>query len=200
MRKIRSLWLPLSQADRLLIQKAPAFSSRDTLLCNIKNQKMRYLLLSGIFALTISASYSQISFKVDDDISYSDFRVRVGDDVSHADIRIRIGSDISYEDFTVGITSNKNQANFIISESNYTDYKIRAGDDVSHADLRIRAGDDVSYADLRIGIKKSGTVDYIVYTEKDFISLRDLVIALLPAINSHTDFEHDELNELFEDL
>ena len=40
---------------------------------------------------------------------------------------------------------------------------------------------------------------YIVYTEKDFISLTDLVIALLPAINYHTDFEHDLLNELFID-
>nr|MBC8213467.1 hypothetical protein [Candidatus Neomarinimicrobiota bacterium] len=69
----------------------------------------------------------------------------------------------------------------------------------SYPDLRLRVGDDVSYPDLRIEIRKSGTVDYIVYTEKDFISLRDIVIALLPAINHHTEYENDDLKELFED-
>lgn len=53
---------------------------------------------------------------------------------------------------------------------------------------------------MTIKINKSGTVNYIIYTEKEFISLRDIVIALLPAINYHSDFKHDALNELFEDL
>ena len=44
---------------------------------------------------------------------------------------------------------------------------------------------------------KSGTVDYIVFTEKDFITLRDLTAAF-SAINYHTDFEHKELNDWLE--
>ncbi len=159
---------------------------------------MKQFLALLAFLISLSVQ-SQITFYVEHDISYPDFRVRISDDVSYPDIRIKIGSDVSYEDFTVGITSNKSQAQFIISESIYSDYTVRADDDVSYPDLRIRAGDDVSYADVRIEIRKSGTVNYVVYTEKDFITLRDLVVALLPAINYETDFKFEEINELFEE-
>ena len=154
------------------------------------------LLLFVLAGLTVK---SQLTFFIDDDISYPDFRVRIGEDVSYPDIRIRIGSDVSFEDFTVGVTSNKSQAQFIVSESRYSDYTVRAGEDVSYPDLSIKAGADVSYPDITIEIRSSGIVDYVVYTEKDFITLRDIVIALLPAINTETGFKFDELKEVFKE-
>ena len=160
---------------------------------------MKWIItLIVLFSLTIK-SQGQITFRVESDIYYPDFSVKIGDNVYYPDISIKIGKDVYYPDFTVGITSNKSQANFVITTSNYADYSIKASDDVYYPDLSIKAGNDVYYPDLTIKILTSGTVDYIVYTEKEFISLRDLVVALLPAINYHTDFEHDELNELFED-
>ncbi len=165
---------------------------------DIKKIKMKELIF-GLLIFTCFTLQAQVSFYIDDDISYPDFSVRISDDVSYPDITIRIGSDVSYEDFTVGVTSDKSQAQFIISESRYSDYTVRADDDVSYPDLSIRAGDDVSYPDVTIEIRKSGTVDYVVYTEKDFITLRDIVIALLPAINYETEFKFEEINELFED-
>ena len=109
------------------------------------------------------------------------------------------GGILSFEDFTVGVTSNKRQAQFIVSESRYSDYTVRAGEDVSYPDLSIKAGADVSYPDITIEIRSSGIVDYVVYTEKDFITLRDIVIALLPAINTETGFKFDELKEVFKE-
>jgi hypothetical protein len=91
---------------------------------------MNIKLLLGLIIFNVCFSYSQTTFKVEDDVSYPDLRVKIGDDVSYPDIRIKIGSDISYEDFTVGIT---------------------------------------------------------------------LAIALLPAINHHTEYENDTLRELFDD-
>lgn len=76
----------------------------------------------------------------------------------------------------------------------------RVEDDIYSPDFSVKIGNEVNYPDLIIKINKSGTDDYVGYTEKEFISIRDLVKALLPAINYHTDFKHDELNEQFEDL
>lgn len=165
---------------------------------DLKRERIKHFII-GLLLFTSCTLQAQVSSYIDDDISYPDFSVRISDNVSYPDIAIRIGSDVSYEDFTVGVTSDKSQAQFIISKSRYSDYTVRADEDVSYPDLSIRAGDNVSYPDMTIEIRKSGTVDYVVYTEKDFITLRDIVIAILPAINYESEFKFKEVNELFKE-
>ncbi|MGQ1948528.1 hypothetical protein ACT3CD_15650 [Geofilum sp. OHC36d9] len=154
-------------------------------------------LIVGILCLTGFSLQAQVTFFIDDDISFPDFSIGIGDDISFPDIKIEIGSEVSFEDFTVGVTSDKNQAQFIISKSQYSDYTVRADDDIPFPDLRILAGDDVSFPDVTIKLQKSGTVDYLVYTEKDFMTLADMVIALLPVINHETKFDCEKINNLF---
>lgn len=126
----------------------------------------------------------QITFKVSDDVYYSD-------------ISIKIGSDVYYPDFSVGISSNRYQADFIITENSYADFNVKAGSNVYYPDLSIKAGKNVYYPDISVKLVNSGTVDYVIYNEKDFINMADIISALLPVIHKHTDYQHDALNELF---
>jgi hypothetical protein len=43
---------------------------------------------------------------------------------------VKIGERVNFEDFTVGVTSNKNQADFIITNSTISDFSIKASEDV----------------------------------------------------------------------
>ncbi len=159
---------------------------------------MKHLITFILVSLLAFHSNAQIiSFKVESNTSRPDFRVRIGENVSYADIRIQVGPDVIYEDFTVGITLDRTNADFVITESNLADYRVKAGPRVSYADLRILAGEYVSYPDLKIRIKDGGTVDFTVYTEKKRINTRDLIIALLPAIDDYTDFIDEELYYFF---
>ena len=150
------------------------------------------------FSLFSFLSIGQTTFNVESDNFYPDFKLKISEEVFYPDMSIKIGKNVYYADFTVGITQNKSQADFIITKSSYADYKIQAGDDIFYPDFSIKAGPDIFYPDLSIKIMTSGTVDYIVYTEKEFITLRDLVSSLLPVINFKTDFKHKKLNDLFE--
>lgn len=156
--------------------------------------KTQSIFVIVLLLLCIKTLVGQITFYVDENISYPDISVKIGDNVSYPDVRIKIGENISYEDFTVGITNQKSQANFIITTSKYrADKTIRANENISYPDLRIKVGENISYPDVRIEIKKSGTVDYIVYTEKAFMTMEDLIIALLPAINKEMDYELEDI-------
>lgn len=86
----------------------------------------------------------------------------------------------------------------MLFKSSKADFTIHASDDIYYPDISICAGEDVSYPDLTFKVEKSGTVDYIVYTEKSYISLNEIVIALLPAINQNTKWEHEVLKKLFD--
>ena len=45
-------------------------------------------------------------------------------------IRVKIDERVTFADFTVGVTSNKNQADFIITNSIVSDFTIKASEDV----------------------------------------------------------------------
>ncbi|MEX0981342.1 MAG: hypothetical protein WD577_05450 [Bacteroidales bacterium] len=159
---------------------------------------MRILITFLVTIFSVNA-FTQISFYVDEDLSYPDISVKIGTNVSYPDIRVQIGENISYDDLTIGVTNSKSKADFVIVKSKYqADKTIRASDNVSYPDIRIQAGESVSYPDIRIEIKKTGTVNYLVYTEKAFMSMNDLVIALLPVINKHLDYKFKDIPKYIE--
>jgi len=154
------------------------------------------LLILTVLWANIGYAEEQITFKVSPDIIVGDLEVKIGENVIVPDITIKIGKNVIIPDFSVGVTSKKSQAHFVITTSIIADYEIKAGPDVIVPDLSIKAGSDVIVPDLTIKINTSGTVDWIVYTEKEFISINDLVIALLPVINYKTKGQHTKLNEM----
>lgn len=153
----------------------------------------KILIIIVIIIIFSDSGIAQLTFRIESNILYPDLSVRISENVSFPDIRVKIGEGVNFEDFTVGITSKKDQADFIITKSRYPELTVRASENILFPDIRIKAGKNVSFADVTIKIKKKGTVDYIVYTEKAYISLTDLVVALLPAINKEMDYKFKKI-------
>ena len=154
---------------------------------------IRSVSIFFVIVIFTMCGYSQITFKIDSDIFFPDLRVQISENILFPDIRVKIGEKASFADFSVGITSNKNQADFIITKSAFADYTVKASEKVMFADLSIKAGANVFFADVSIKIKKTGIVDYIVYTEKNYITINELIVALLPAINQAMDYQFDSI-------
>ena len=153
----------------------------------------KFLTIIAILIIFSHTAIAQISFRIESDILYPDLTVKISENVFFPDIRVKIGESILFEDFTVGITSNRSQADFIITTSRYPEFTVRASENIFFPDISIKVSENVLFPDVRIEIKKTGTVDYIVYTEKEYISLIDLVVALLPAINMEMDYKFEKI-------
>lgn len=157
---------------------------------------MKYILFIAFSMLITFNLNAQIVFKSGENVTSADLRVRVSENVILADIRVRIGENVTFADFTVGITNQKSKADFIVTEGYNYDLRIRAGEKVILADIRIRAGESVILSDVRVKIKTSGTVDYLVYVDKDIITMNDIVIAILPALNKEMDYEFEDVPKI----
>lgn len=150
---------------------------------------MKYFSLIIFLFFLQNNLFCQISFKIEENIISFDLSVKVSESTISPDITVKIGYSVYSPDFTAGISSSKSNADFIITKSNNADIIIKAGESIISPDISIRAGENVSSQDVTIKILKTGNVDYFVYTENDFISLSDLIIALLPAINKKLDYK-----------
>lgn len=153
----------------------------------------KLLIIIAIIIIFGDPAIAQLSFRIESNILYPDLSVRISKNVIFPDIRVKIGESVLFENFTVGITSNRNQADFIITTSRYPELTVRVSENILFPDISIKAGENVLFADVTIKIKKTGTVDYIVYTEKSYISVTDLVVALLPAINKEMDYKFKKI-------
>jgi|LSQX01.2.fsa_nt_gb hypothetical protein len=159
---------------------------------NIKDIVKIISIFLIIFVYSICGN-AQISFKINGNSFLSDLTVSISDKILFPDISIKIGEEVFFENFTVGITANKNQADFIITDSTFADVIIKISESVLLADLSIKAGKAVLLPDVTIKIKKTGVVDYAIYSEKEYITLQELVIALLPAINQELNYKFDNI-------
>ena len=74
----------------------------------------------------------------------------------------------------------------------------KVSDDTYSPDITVKIGSDVYYPDITIKLVKSGTVDYVIYNEKNYTSMADIISALLPVIHKYTDYQNDALNKLFQ--
>lgn len=154
---------------------------------------IRSVFIFFVILIFSACGNAQMSFKIDRDVFLPDLSVKISENTMLPDIKVKIGERVSFEDFTVGVTSNKNQADIVITNSTISDFSIKASEDVFLPDLSVKAGEDVLFADVTIKIKKTGMVDYIIYTEKGYISIEELVVALLPAINKVMDYQFDSI-------
>lgn len=153
----------------------------------------KIIIIFFFIAFQISFCKAQMTFKIDRNIPFPDFSVNISENVSFPDITVKIGEDVSFEDFTIGITHNKNQADFIITKSMNPDFKVMASENISFPDIRVKAGEDVSFPDITIEIKDPVGVDYLIFSEKPYISLNEIVIVLLPVINKELDNKFEKI-------
>ena len=159
---------------------------------NIKDIVKIISIFLIIFVYSICGN-AQISFKINSSSILSDLTVNISENILFPDVSIKVGEEVLFENFTVGITANKNQADFIITESAFADVTIKISESALLADLSIKAGKSVQFPDVTIKIKNSGVVDYIVYSEKEYITLQELIVALLPAINEELNYKFDKI-------
>ena len=140
-------------------------------------------ILFIIFNLTFLLINAQFQFKLSNSYN-ADIDVRFTDSYN-ADVDIRFVESEYQADFTVGFTNSKSDATVLISKNSYNaDLDVRITDSYS-ADIDIRITDSYN-ADVDIMIKKSGIVDYLIYSE-EWPDKNELLIACLPIINAYTD-------------
>ena len=158
-----------------------------------RNTKMRFYIL--FFFLAIYLSYGQYEIK----ISYLDLFSKSNHlDVRftnsrYADLDIRFVESEYSADFTVGFTNTKSKANIAVTNSSSADLNVSLIDAFSgNADLDVRITNNSS-ADLDIMIKKSGTVDYLIYSHEFFdgedymMDKEEIIVACLPIIKCFKD-------------
>jgi hypothetical protein len=117
---------------------------------------------------------------------------------NYADIDVRFVNSEYSADFTVGVTNKKNEATAAITESNYADLDIKITDS-NYADIDIKITES-NYADIDIMIKTTGTVDYLIYSNK-YLDKNEIIVACLPIIKTYTDnkIKEDKIPLFFKD-
>ncbi len=153
----------------------------------------RFLFLVTVFAFQITVSNAQVTFRIGANVPFSNLSIKISESVSFPDLTVKLGEDVPFPDFTVGITTDKASADFILTGEKPADFIIKASESVAFPDLKIKAGEEVAFPDVSIEILKAGAVDYLVYTDKAYISLQEIVIALLPAINKELDYKFPKI-------
>ena len=165
-----------------------------------KFEKLLTHLLFVSLTIFIVEGKAQLSFLVAENILYPDFNLVISENSFFPDFSINISRSVRYPDFTVGFTNIKSKADFIISNSNNAYYKIKVSNNSFSPDLRINVGENILYADLSILVATSGSVDYLIYSDKDFPGVNDIIASLLLVIHAKTKFKNDALNRLFKNL
>lgn len=166
---------------------------------NAKSQVMKRFTIVLLLFLQFSMQGQIYTAKVDKDMWSPDVRVQISKDLFNPDVTIQFGSSIPNPDISIGLTDNRYNADFVITDS-YVDVNIQYDDDIWSPDFSIKYGDNFYYPDFSIKWVKSGTVNYLIYTNQDFLTPEEIICALLPMINAKMEFQFDALNDAFDAL
>jgi len=160
---------------------------------------MKGFTLFIFFLLQFSLNGQIYSARVDKDIWSPDARIQIAKDIFYPDLTIQFGTSVLYPNISVGLTDSRYNADFIITDS-YSDVNIQYDDDTWSPDLSIMYGEDILYPDFSIRWVKSGTVNYLIYADEDFLTPQEIICVLLPLINAEMEFQFDALNEAFDEI
>ena len=160
---------------------------------------MKRFTLAILLLFQFSLSGQIYSAKVAKDVWSPDVRIKISKDTYYQDITIQIGSSVLFPDISVGLTDSRNNADFIITDS-YGDVNIQYDDDTWSPDFSIKFGEDFYNPDFKIKWVKSGTVNYLIYADQDFLTPQEIICALLPLINAKMEYKFDALNEAFDEI
>lgn len=152
---------------------------------------MRYIIIILIFfSSNIGAQY--IVNLANSGFS-SDLDVKIEEGILYADIDVELSESVLYEDFTIGFTTSIERADVVISNSSiYSDISIFLSESI-YPDLTVDVSESQLYEDIGIEVKRSGYVDYLVFSADENLTREKLVAALLPIINAYLEYEFDEI-------
>lgn len=74
-----------------------------------------------------------------------------------------------------------------IKDSGYGDLSIRIKES-GYGDISVRIKES-GYGDVSIRIKESGTVDYLIYSDKEWVSKSEIIAALINVIKQKAGYE-----------
>jgi hypothetical protein len=168
--------------NSLLKQRNKAYT---TTLANIKmnNMKLKILLLLFLSFFTHTL-LSQEIVRIKDS-GFGDESIRIKES-GFGDISVRF-KDSGFGDFSVGFTNSKSKADYVLKYSGFGDRSVRIKES-GFGDISIRIKES-GFGDVTIRIKESGTVDYLIYSENDYVPKREIVAALINVIKKEAEYE-----------
>lgn len=169
------------------------------LFMNDRPDGMKRFTLVILLLLQFSLRGQIYTVNVDKDIWSPDARIQIAKDVFYPDLKVLFGTSVLYPNISVGLTDSRYNADFIITDS-YSDVNIQYDENTWSPDLSIMYGEDILYPDFSVRWVKSGTVNYLIYADDDFLTPQKIICALLPLINAEMDFQFDALNEAFDQI
>lgn len=151
---------------------------------------MKKLLLTKLLIGIAVPLFAQYAAKVNEGKADGDINIKISSDVHFEDLSVKVSHNVDFEDITIRFTDFEREADLIISDSSKPDFKVNMVSNFE--DLVILTSNNINFEDIGIEIRKSGRVDYLVYSDLDLLSREMLVCAMLPIINLHLD-EKDKL-------
>jgi len=144
------------------------------------------ILFSLMLLMSVTRVHAEETFFISESIISPDLSVEIGESKISPDITVQIGKSNVNADFSVGISHKKEDANIILTDSSYNPkYEIEMSNSIISPDLTIEVGKSKISPDVTIDIKRTGKVNYTVYSESGLLSLNKLTVCLLPAITKH---------------
>ena len=102
------------------------------------------------------------------------------------DIDVRF-KESGFGDFSVGFTKSKSKADYVLKHSGFGDRSVRIKESgFGDIDIRIK---ESGFGDVDIRIKESGTVDYLIYSDNEYVTKSEIIAALIDVIKKYADYE-----------
>lgn len=141
------------------------------------------ILFFIILTLKSGFLFCQSTIKVGEYVSNPDLRVKIGEYVSNPNLKVKIGEYVSNSDFSISITSSPLKADIIVTEYCDKCLRIKSSEYISNPDISIYVSEYTTNPDIKILLKRSGEADFVVYSDLDSLTKKELVLAVLPEIN-----------------
>lgn len=128
----------------------------------------------------------QTVFRIEGKTKNPDLKIAVSQILENPDLKIKLNyGNVANCDLFFAITKDREKADIIIS-NNFLDsihYNIEKTRSANFADISIELSANVKNPDFIVAYKEFGSVNLLIYTEKQGLPFDDWVITLLPFLN-----------------
>jgi len=148
-----------------------------------KTRKMKITLLLVFFFTSISV-YSQETVLIKNS-GFGDLSILIKES-GFGDITVLFKKS-GFGDISVGITDIEFEADFILKHSGFGDRSVLLKDS-GFGDISVLIKES-GFGDVSVLIEESGTVDFLIYSDKDYITKDEIVAALIEVIKEKAGYK-----------
>lgn len=142
----------------------------------------RLLLIITLFIASFSNSQEIVRIK---ESGFGDIDIRIKRS-GFGDIDVRF-KESGFGDFSVGFTNNRYRADFVLKHSGFGDRSIRIKESgFGDIDVRIK---ESGFGDVDIVIRNTGIADYLIYSDRQYVSKSEIVAALIDVIKREAGYQ-----------